>query len=64
MAHLSRHPPDVLMYGDMLPIEGCRTLRVLVSRKMVPLTPVTGKGFVKAWLERVRYTYIIILFRY
>ena len=52
MAHLSKHLPEVLMYyGDMsrygtqrirslskLSIEGCRTLRVLVSRKLAPLT--------------------------
>ena len=77
MAHLSKHLPDVLIYGDMsrygtqrirsllmLSIEGYRTLRVLVSRKLAPLTSVVSEEFVKAWLEVVKCRYIIILFRY
>ena len=77
MPHLSKHLPEVQIYGDMsrygtqrirnllkLSIEGYRTLRVLVSRKLAPLTSVAGEEFVKAWLEVMRCAYIIILFRY
>ena len=77
MPYLSKHLPEVQIYGDMsrygtqrirsllkLSIEGYRTLRVLVSKELAPVTSVAGEGFVKAWLEVVRCTYIIILFRY
>ena len=77
MPHFSKHLPEVQIYGDMsrhdtqrirsllkLSIEGYRTLRILVSRKLAPLMSVAGEEFVKAWLEAVRCTYIIILFRY
>ena len=74
---LSKHLPDVLMYGDMgrygtqrirsllkIPIEGCRTLRVLVSKKMSPLTCLAGSQFVKAWLEVVKCKCNNDIFRY
>ena len=41
-----------------LNIEGCRILRVLVSKKLARLTSVAGEVFVKAWLEVVRCTWI------
>src|SRR6202042_3369782 len=69
--HLSKHLPDVLMYGDMsrygtqrirsmlgISIAGYRILRVLVSRRLAPLTSVAGEVFVKAWLEVVRCKWI------
>jgi hypothetical protein len=75
--HLSKHLPEVLMYGDMsrygtqrvrsmlkLSIAGYRTLRALVSKKLTALTSVAGAEFVKAWLEVVGCTYIILFFPY
>ncbi|KAF8971737.1 hypothetical protein BDZ97DRAFT_1913646 [Flammula alnicola] len=62
-----KHLPDVLLYGDMplygtqrmrsmlkVPIEGYRILRLVLFKKMFALTSLTGKPFVKAWLEVVK----------
>ena len=58
MPHFSKHLPEVQIYGDMsrhdtqrirsllkLSIEGYRTLRILVSRKLAPLMSVAGEEF-------------------
>jgi hypothetical protein len=74
--HLSKHLPEVVMFGDTtrygtqrirsllkLSIRGCRTLRSLTLKKLAPLTTVAGANFVKVWLEVVNCTYIILFDR-
>lgn len=74
--HLSKHLPEVMLFGDMarygtqrirslleLSIRGCRLLRTLLLKKLAPLTFVAGAKFVEAWLEIVNCRHII-LFRY
>ena len=69
--HLSKHLPEVLMYGDMsrygtqrirsmlgMSIEGRRILRLLVLKRLARLTSVAGEVFVKAWVEAVRCKWI------
>ena len=70
---LSKHLPEVLMYGDMsrYGTQRIRSMlkssiagsRVLVLKKMAPLTSLAGARLVKAWLdsEVVKCMYMILL---
>jgi hypothetical protein len=71
---LSKDLPVIAMNDDTqsicglmeLETAGSRTLRMMVSRRLDPITTLAGSSFVRAWLEAVRCKLVVpfILFDY